>query len=86
MASMVPFNKLSLSLTRSYIMRLVIQTIDLDADTFRMRTIEVLNIDEAYETALEYVSQWEDDAASLSSFNLDENDDNVAVAVVVVHD
>ena len=67
-------------------MRLVIQTIDLDADTFRMRTIEVLNIDEAYETALEYVSQWEDDAASLSSFNLDEDDDNVAVAVVVVHD
>ena len=67
-------------------MKLVIQTLDLDADTFRMRTVEVLNTDEAYETALEYVSQWEDGAASLSSFNLDEENDNVAVAVVVIHD
>jgi hypothetical protein len=67
-------------------MKLVIQTLDLDADTFRMRTVEVLNTDEAHETALEYVSQWEDGAASLSSFNLDEDDDNVVVAVVVIHD
>ena len=67
-------------------MKLVIRTIDLPADTFRRRSVEVLNIDEAYDTALEYVSQWEEGAASLSSFNLDEEDDNVVVAVVVVHD
>ena len=67
-------------------MKLIIRTIDLPADTFRRRSVEVLNIDEAYESALEYVSQWEEGAASLSSFNLDEDDDNVAVAVVVIHD
>jgi hypothetical protein len=87
MASMVPSNKLSLSLTRSYIiMRLVIRTIDLPKDTFRRKTVEVADINEAHDVALEYVSQWREDTASLAAFNLYENDDNVAVAVVVVHD
>jgi hypothetical protein len=67
-------------------MKLVIRAIDLPKDTFRRKTVEVSDINEAYNVALEYVSQWEDGAASLSSFNLDEDDDNVAVAVVVIHD
>jgi hypothetical protein len=67
-------------------MKLVIRTINLPSDTFRRKTVEVADIHEAYDVALEYVSQWEDGAASLSSFNLDEDDDNVAVAVVVIHD
>ena len=67
-------------------MKLVIRTIDLPSDIFRRKTVEVADIHEAHNVALEYVSQWEDGAASLSSFNLDEDDDNVAVAVVVIHD
>jgi hypothetical protein len=60
--------------------------IDLPKDTFRRKTIEVTDINEAYEMVLEYVSQWADDAASLSSFGLDEDEDNVAVAFVVIND
>jgi hypothetical protein len=67
-------------------MKLIIRTIDLPSDTFRRKTVEVVDIHEAHNVALEYVSQWEDGAASLSSFNLDEDDDNVVVAVVVIHD
>ena len=67
-------------------MKLIIRTIDLPSDIFRRKTVEVTDIHEAHNVALEYVSQWEDGAASLSSFNLDEDDDNVAVAVVVIHD
>lgn len=67
-------------------MKLIIRTINLFSDTFRRRSVEVLNIDEAYDTALEYVSQWEEGAAYLSSFNLDEDDNNVVVAIVVVYD
>jgi hypothetical protein len=66
-------------------MKLIIRTIDLPSDTFRRNTVEVADIHEAYNVALEYVSQWEDGAASLSSFDLDEENDNVAVAVVVIH-
>jgi hypothetical protein len=66
--------------------KLSIRTLDLPADSFRRRSVEVLNIDEAYETALEYVSQWEEGAASLSSFEVSEDDNNVAVATVVVFD
>ena len=66
-------------------MKLIIRTIDLPSDIFRRKTVEVVDIHEAHNVALEYVSQWEDGAASLSSFNLDEDDDNVVVAVVVIH-
>jgi hypothetical protein len=67
-------------------MKLVIRIIDLPKDTFRRKTIEVTDINEAYEMVLEYVSQWAADAASLSSFGLDEDEDNVVVAVVVIND
>ena len=66
-------------------MKLIIRTIDLPSDIFRRKTVEVVDIHEAHNVALEYVSQWKDGAASLSSFNLDEENDNVAVAVVVIH-
>ena len=67
-------------------MKLVIRAIDLPKDTFRRKTVEVSDINEAYDVALEYVSQWREGTASLASFNLYENDDTVVVAVVVVND
>ncbi len=67
-------------------MKLVIRILDLPKDTFRRKTIEVTDINEAYEMVLEYVSQWADDVASLSSFGLDEDEDNVVEAIVVIND
>jgi hypothetical protein len=67
-------------------MKLVIRTIDLPKDTFRLKTVVVIDINEAYDVALEYVSQWREGTASLTSFNLYENDDNVVIAIVVVND
>jgi hypothetical protein len=67
-------------------MKLVIRTIDLPKDTFRRKTVAVIDINEAYDVALEYVSQWREGTASLTSFNLYENDDNVVIAIVVVND
>lgn len=66
-------------------MKLIIRIIDLPKDTFRRKTIEVTDINEAYEMVLEYVSQWAENVASLSSFGPDEDEDNVVVAVVVIN-
>jgi hypothetical protein len=67
-------------------MKLVIRAIDLPKDTFRRKIVEVSDIHEAHDVALEYVSQWREGTASLASFDLDEEDDNVVIAVVVVND